>query len=60
MPARSFRTTRSQLSACALDARRVEVVERQLARRFLSGGFRGLAMAADAVAIEQRALSRAA
>ena len=38
------------------DVRHVEVVERQLARRFLPGGFRGLAMARDAVAIEEGAL----
>ena len=40
------------------DAHHIEVVERQLARRFLTGGFRGLAMAPDAVAIEEGALRR--
>ena len=37
-------------------ARQVEVVERQLARRVHAGGFRALAMARDAVPVDERLL----
>src|SRR5262249_49970775 len=40
------------------DLRDVQIVERQLARRFLARGLRALVVAADAVLVEQRALRR--